>query len=52
VPETDLNKEQRKYSEEEVLEIYNSIHTAMKAYHSMGITHGEISPLMIGKRVT
>lgn len=50
VPDTDLSKEQRQFTEEEVMEIYNAVHTGMKAYHSRGLTHNEISPLMIGRR--
>ncbi len=33
------------------MEIYNSIHAAMKNYHQNEMTHGEIYPLMIGKRI-
>lgn len=33
-----------------MLEIYTAAHEGMKAYHSLGMTHNEISPLMIGRR--
>lgn len=32
------------------MKVYEQIHEAMKVYHSKEITHGEISPLMIGRR--
>jgi hypothetical protein len=57
VPETDLNKEQqtmskelKTFSEEELTKIYEAIHEGMKLYHAREINHGEISPLMIGRR--
>lgn len=45
-----MTKELKTFSEEELTKVYEQIHEGMKTYHSKEITHGEISPLMIGRR--
>lgn len=45
-----MTKELKTFSEEELIKVYEQVHEGMKTYHQKEITHGEISPLMIGRR--
>jgi hypothetical protein len=45
-----MTKELKTFGEEELAKIYEQVHEGMKIYHSKEMTHGEISPLMIGRR--